>query len=151
MKLVDARGVVKNSMDGKRYLLILSQDLFNPNLDKTLLAEDQIECYSFKVYYSPRVLGRKQLVKDRDQVGRSVKLGISWDGSTIYLDVIPRTREDVERLGYLQLTCGEPYSSYSNFGRTTRQFKLNGTCHTTGRVKIVWTNEGIRQKTTRQR
>ena len=50
LKLVDARGVVKNSMDGKRYLLILSQDLFNPNLDKTLLAEDQIECYSFKVY-----------------------------------------------------------------------------------------------------
>ena len=50
------------------------------------------------------LFGGKQIFKARDQVGRSVKLGISWDGSTRYLDVTPPTREDVERLGYLQFT-----------------------------------------------
>ena len=45
-----------------------------------------------------------------DQGGRSVKIGISWYGSTRYLDVNPPTREDVERLGSMQLTCEEPYS-----------------------------------------
>ena len=89
LKLVDARGVVKNRIDGKCYLAILRQDFFNPNSDKTLLAENQIECCGVKVHSRPRVFGGKQLVKARDQVGRSVKLGISWDGSTRYLDVIP--------------------------------------------------------------
>ena len=53
-------------------------------------------------------------------MGRSVNLDISWYGSTRYLDVIPLTREDVERIFSLQLACGEPYSPYSPFGRTTR-------------------------------
>ena len=43
LQLVDARGVVKNRLDGKSYLIIISQALFNPNSDETLLAEDQIE------------------------------------------------------------------------------------------------------------
>ena len=124
-QLVDARGVVKNCLDGKRYLVILWKYFFNPNSDETLLAEDQIKCYGVKVYYFPRVFGGKQLVKDRDQVGRSVKIGIYWDSSTRYLNVRPPTREDVERLGSLKLTCGEPYSPYSPFGRTTSQFKLD--------------------------
>ena len=55
------------------------------------------------------------------------------------------TREDVERLGYLQLAYGEPYSPYSPFGITTRQFKLNDSCPARGRVKIVWTNEKIQE------
>ena len=42
LQLVDARGVVKNCLDGKSYLEILRQDFFNPNEDQTLLAEDQI-------------------------------------------------------------------------------------------------------------
>ena len=76
-------------------------------------------------------------------MGHSVKLGISWEGSTRYLDISPPTREDVKRLGYLQLTCGETYSSYSPFGRTNGQFKLDEPCPATGRVKIVWNNEKI--------
>ena len=104
LQLVYARGVLKNLLVWKRYLEILRQDFFNPNSDETLLAEDQIECYGVKVYSRPRVFGGRQLVKARDQVGRSVKLGISWDGSTRYLDVTPPTREDVARLGYLQFT-----------------------------------------------
>ena len=43
LQLVDAMGVVKNRLDGNRYLVILRQAFFNPNLDKTLLEEDQIE------------------------------------------------------------------------------------------------------------
>ena len=123
MHLVDARGVAKNSLDGNSYLVIFRQDLFNPNLDKTLLAEDQIECYGVKVFSRPRVSGGKQLVEAKDQVGRSDKLGISWDGSTRYLDVSPPTRADVERLSSLQITCGETYLPYSPFGKSTRQFK----------------------------
>ena len=78
-------------------------------------------------------------------MGSSIKLGISWDGSTRYLDISPPTRDDVERLGSLQLTYGEPSSPYSPFGRTTRQFKLDEPCHATGRVKIVWNNYKIQE------
>ena len=48
LHLVDARGVVKNLLDGKLYLVIVSQDLSNPNLDDTLLAEYQIKCFGVK-------------------------------------------------------------------------------------------------------
>ena len=108
MQLVDARGVAKNRLYGNRSMVTLMKTLFNPNSGENLLAEDQINCYGVKVYYRPRVLGGKQLVKARYQVGRSVKLGISWDGSTRYLDVILPTREDVKSLGsfeaHLQIT-----------------------------------------------
>ena len=89
LQLIDTRGVLDNSMDGKCYLAILRQALFNPNLDETMLAEYQIECYVVKVFSRPRVFGRKELVEARDQVGHSVKIGVSWDVSTRYLDVIP--------------------------------------------------------------
>ena len=128
--------MVQNRLDGKRYLVILRQDFFNPNLEKTLLADDQIECYGVKVYSHPRVFGVKQLVEARDHVGRPVKIGISWEDSNIYLDVIPPTRDGVERLGSLHITCREPYSPYNPFGKSTRQFKLDETCPATGRVKI---------------
>ena len=97
---------MKNRLDGKRYLVILRQYFFNPNSDETLLAEVQIKCYGVKVYSRPRFFGGKQLFKAMYQVGCSVKLVISWDGSTRYLDFSPPTGEDVERLGSLQLTCG---------------------------------------------
>ena len=84
---------MKNSLDGKRYLVILRQASFNPNSDETLLGEDQIECYGVKVYSCPRISGRKQLVKARYQVGHSVKLGISWDDSTGYINFDPPTKE----------------------------------------------------------
>ena len=42
LKLVDARGVVKNRLDGKSYLVIIRQAFFNSNSDETLLVEDQI-------------------------------------------------------------------------------------------------------------
>ena len=42
LRLVDARGVVKNSLDGKSYLIIIRQVFFNPSSEETLLAEDQI-------------------------------------------------------------------------------------------------------------
>ena len=87
MQLVDARGVVKNRLDGKHYLVIFRKAIFNPNSDKTLLAEDQIERYGVKVYSHPRVFGGKQLVEAQDQVGRSIKIGISWDSSNRYLDI----------------------------------------------------------------
>ena len=83
---------MKNRLDGKCYLVILRQDFFNPNLDKTLLADDQIECYGVKVYSHPRVFGGKQLVEARYQVGSSIKLGIFWGGSTRYFDVSPPNR-----------------------------------------------------------
>ena len=95
LQLADARGVVKNRLDGKSYLIIVRQVFFNPSSDKTLLAEDQIECHGVKVYSCPRVSGGKQLVKARDQVGHIVKLAIQWYGSTIYLDISPPTRVDV--------------------------------------------------------
>ena len=111
LQLVDARDVAKNRMDENRYLLILRQDFFNPNSDKTLLEEDQIECYGVDVYSCPTVFGGKQLVEARYQAGRSVKLGISWGGSTRYIYISHPTRDDVERIGSLQLTCGEPILS----------------------------------------
>ena len=43
LKLIDARGVVKNRLDGKFYLVIVRQDFFNKNLGETLLTEYQIE------------------------------------------------------------------------------------------------------------
>ena len=43
LQLLYSRGVVKNCLDGKRYLEILWTDLFNTNLDENLLAEDQID------------------------------------------------------------------------------------------------------------
>ena len=49
LQLVGARGVVKNRLDGKLYLLIFRKYIFNKNLDKTLLAEYQIKCYGLKV------------------------------------------------------------------------------------------------------
>ena len=78
---------MKNCLDGKRYLVIPRQAFFKPNSDETLLAENQIECYGVKVYLRPRVFGGKKIVEDRYQVGRSIKIVISWYGSTRYLDV----------------------------------------------------------------
>ena len=72
---------------------ILRQALFNPNSDETIFSEYQIECYVVKVFSRPRVSGRKQLVKARYQVGHSVKLGISWDDSTGYINFNPPTKE----------------------------------------------------------
>ena len=94
--------------------------MFNPNSDDNLVSEDQIECFGVKVYSCLRVFGGKHLIDAREQVGRSVKIGISWDGSTRYPDIHSPTREDVNRIGSLQLTCGEPYSICSPFGRSTR-------------------------------
>ena len=37
LQLVDARGVVKNLLDGKSYLIIIRRAFFNPNSDETLL------------------------------------------------------------------------------------------------------------------
>ena len=134
---------MKNRLDGKSYLVIVRQAFFYPNSDETLLAEDQIECHGVKVFSRLRLLGGNQLVEARDQVGRFVKLVISWDSSTRYLDVSPPTRADVERLSSLQITCGEPYSPYSPFGKSTRQFKFNDPCPAMGRLNIVLNNEKI--------
>ena len=131
---------MKNCLGGKSYLVTVRQDFFNPNSDETLLAEDQIECHGVKVFSRLRVLGGNQLVEARYQVGRSVKLVVSWDSTTRYLDVIPPTRYDVERLSSLQITCGEPYSQYIPFRKSTRQFKLNDPCPERGRLNIFWTN-----------
>ena len=68
LQLVDVRGVVKNCLDGKQYFLVLMLGFLNPSSDKTLLAEDQIECYGVKVYSCPRFFVDKQLVEARDQV-----------------------------------------------------------------------------------
>ena len=89
LQLVDTRSVIKNRLDGKRYLVILRRALFKANLDKTLLEKDQIECFCVKVYSRPRAFGRKQLVEARYQVVRSVKLYVSWYGYTRYLDISP--------------------------------------------------------------
>ena len=53
-QLVYARVVVKTFLDGKRYLVILRQALFNPNSDENLFAEDQIDFYGVKVYSRPK-------------------------------------------------------------------------------------------------
>ena len=74
--------MVKNRLDGKYYLIIIRHALFNLNLYETLLAEDKIDCHGVKVFSRPRFFGGIQLVEARDQAGRVVKLGISWDGST---------------------------------------------------------------------
>ena len=95
LQLVDARSVVKNSLDRKSYLIIIRQAFLNPNPDETLLAEDQIECHGVKVFSCPRVFGGRQLVEARDQAGRVFKLGIYWDGSTRYLDIPPPNKADV--------------------------------------------------------
>ena len=143
LQLVDARGVVKNRLNGKSYLVIFRQVFFNPSSDETLLEEDQIECHGVKVYYSPRVFGGNQLVEARDQVGRVVKLAIEWDGSTRYLDVSPPTRVDVLTLNSLEFTSGEPYQPYCPFGKITRQLKLSEPCTSLDRVKYAWTDEQI--------
>ena len=143
LQLLDARGVVKNCLDRKSYLVIFRQACFNPSSDETLLAEDQIECRSVKVYSRPRVFGGKQLVEARDQVGRVVKLTIEWDWSTRYLDVAPPTRVGVLTLNSLEFTSGEPYQLYCMFGKITRQLKLSEPCTSLGRVKYAWTDEHI--------
>ena len=43
LQLVDARGGVKNCLDGKSYLVICRQDVLNQNSDETLLAEEKIK------------------------------------------------------------------------------------------------------------
>ena len=92
LQSVDARGVVKNRLGGKRYLVIVRQGFFNPDLDDTLLAEDQIDCFCVKLYSRPRVFGGKQLVDARYKVGGPFKLDIYWGGSNIYLCIHPLTR-----------------------------------------------------------
>ena len=67
LQLVDARGVVKNSLDGKRYLISVRQAFFNPSSDETLLAEDQIDCHCVKVYSRPKVFGGDQMVATKVQ------------------------------------------------------------------------------------
>ena len=80
---------MKNRLDGNSYLVIVRQAFFNKNLDKTLLADNQIECHGVKVLLCLRVFGGKQLVEARYQVVRIFKLVISQDGSTRYIDVSP--------------------------------------------------------------
>ena len=143
LQLVDARGVVKNCLDGKRYLVIIRQAFFNPSSDETLLAEDQIKCYGVQVYSRPRVFGGDQKVVARDQVGRLVNLAIEWDGSTRYLNVTPPTRVYVSSLSSLEFTSGEPYQPYSPFEKITGQLKLSEACTSLSRVKYAWTDEQI--------
>ena len=50
LQLLDARGVVKNRLDGKSYLVIIRQAFFNPNSEETLLAEDKIECMMLRYF-----------------------------------------------------------------------------------------------------
>ena len=58
-----------------------SEDYVPLKVCKTMTPEAIIAVRSgVKVYSCPGVFGGKQLVKARDQVGRSVKMGISWDG-----------------------------------------------------------------------
>ena len=75
----------------------------------------------------------------------TVKLDISWEGSTRYLEAHLPIREDVKKLGSLKLTVGEPYSPYSPFDRSNRYFKLDETFLETGRVKLTWTNDKIQE------
>ena len=143
MQLVDARGVVKNRLDGKRYLIIVRQAFFNQSSDETSLAEDQIDCHSVKVYSCPRVFGGDQLVVAKDQVGHRVKLEIEWYGSTRYLDISPPTKMDVATLSSLEFTSSEPHQPYSPFGKITRQLKLFEPCTSLDRVKYAWTDTQI--------
>ena len=53
--------------------------------------------------------------------------------------------DDVKRLSYMQLICGEPYSPYSPFGKSARQFKLDKSCPATVREKLIWKNEKIQE------
>ena len=99
-------GCGENCLDGNRYLVILGQNIFNPNLDKTLLAEDQIKCYGVKVFLHPIVFCGEQLIDYRYQLGSQVKLGISWDVSTIFLNVRPQNIEDINGISSLHPTCG---------------------------------------------
>ena len=48
-------------------------------------------------------------------------------------------------LGYMQITCGEPYSPYSPFGRSTRKFKFNKPFLGTDRVKLIWKENKIKE------
>ena len=65
LTLVDARGVAKICLDGKRYLVIFRQAFSNPNSDETMLRENQIECFGVKLYSRPMVFGGKNwLVPD---------------------------------------------------------------------------------------
>ena len=66
LQLVDARGVVKNRLDGKSYLVIIRQTFSNSNSDETLLAEDQIECHGVQVFSRPRVFSDNLLVTAKD-------------------------------------------------------------------------------------
>ena len=95
------------------------------------------------MYPHPRVFGGKQLINTRYQVGCSIKLGISWGSSTIYLDVHPPTGENIERLSCLHLTCGKPYSPYSPVGISYIQYKLDNISPGTGKVRLVWMNKSI--------
>ena len=136
---------MKNRLDGNSYLVIVRQAFFNKNSDETLLTEDNIDCNGVKVFSRPRVFGGNQLVEARYQVGRIVNLGISWDGSTRYLNISPPNRADVERLSSLHITTVEPYFTYSPLGKSTMQFKLNDPFPERGRVKIIWTNYKIQE------
>ena len=78
-------------------------------------------------------------------MGRIVKLGIYWDGSTRYLDISPSTKADIECLESIEITYGEPYSPYSPFRKSTGQFRLSDPCTARNRVKFVWTNEKIQE------
>jgi len=143
LQLVDARGVVKNRLDGKNYLVIIRQAFYNSNSDETLLAEDQIECHGVQVLSRPRVFGGPQKVIAKDQFGRVVNLAIDWDGSTRYLNVRPPTRAEVSSLRSLEFTSGDPYLPYSPSGRISRQLKLMDPCTTLNRVKYIWTDKQI--------
>ena len=109
LQLVDARGVLKNCLDRKRYLIFIRQVFFNPSSDETLLAEDQIDFHGVKAYSRMRVFGGKHFVEARDQVGRIVKLAIAWYGSTRYPCISPPTKVDVSTLSSLEFTSGNPY------------------------------------------
>ena len=76
-------------------------------------------------------------------MGRIVKLSISWDRSTRYLDILPPTKVDVATLSSLEFTSGEPYQPYSPFGKTTRQIRLSEPRTSLDRVKYAWNNEQI--------
>ena len=85
------------------------------------------------------------LIDARDQVGNYLKISISWYWFTMYIDIHPLTREDVNSIGFLQLTCGGPYSPYGIFGRSTRHFNSDETCLGTGRVNITWTKKKMQE------
>ena len=64
-QLVYVRGVVKNRLDGKHYLIIYRQAFLYTNLDEVLLEEDQIKLFYVKVYSCTRIFGGKQLIDAR--------------------------------------------------------------------------------------